>query len=399
LAALVALPFLGCATLGFGSTDPMASELSRLEKEQKEKARKEQQIEDEEQRETREASGDDGAATRARRQEPRRRPRARRDLGLCERLPAQPEVPVAARAARLRAPAHEPERAQPLFESALEIDPNSVSAHVGLGLSMLAGGNRDDGLKHLQRAVEIDPKSPKAQAALGVTLDQLGRRDDALVHLEAARALRPHDGRILNNLAVAYLRAGRPDRAEPLLRAALREDTDDAALRANNLGMALAMQGRFDEALASFRQAGDEQSARSNLGYAHYARGEYDQAIAEYEQALLAGGKSNVDVVRNLEAARRAKSVAKNAPSATPRWRARRRFPHRGSIRRASRVTTCPRRLRAQASSAPTVRSRYRSQARAGTRDSHSHRESRRAPQRCRLRAPPGRSRAARGTP
>ena len=158
---------------------------------------------------------------------------------------------------------HQPERAQPLFESALERNPDSVNGHIGLGLSLLAGGNRDDGLRHLQRAVELDPKSPKAQAALGVSLDQLGRREEAVAHLEAARNLRPHDSRILNNLGVAYLRSGQPERAEPLLRAALREDQRDVPLRQNNLGMALAMQGRFDEALEAFRGAGDEQSARS----------------------------------------------------------------------------------------------------------------------------------------
>ena len=233
-----------------------------------------------------------------------------------------------------------PERAQPLFESALERDPDSVNGHIGLGLSLLAGGNRDEGLRHLERAVELDPKSPKAQAALGVSLDQLGRREEAIAHLEIARDLRPHDSRILNNLGVAYLRSGQPERAEPLLRAALREDQRDVALRSNNLGMALAMQGRFDEALEAFRRAGDEQSARSNLGYAHYARGEYDQAIAQYEKALLVGGKANVEVVRNLEAARRARDLASALPPRRRRSRARRRrsgAAHRSRARSRTR--------------------------------------------------------------
>jgi tetratricopeptide (TPR) repeat protein len=82
--------------------------------------------------------------------------------------------------------------------------------------------------------------------------------------------------------------------------------------------MALALMGRFDDALAAFRRAGDEQSARSNLGYAHAARGEYDQAIAEYEKALLAGGKANVEVVRNIEAARRARDLAQREPKQPP---------------------------------------------------------------------------------
>jgi Flp pilus assembly protein TadD len=318
LAALVALPSFGCATLGLSESDPMRAELRRLDKEQQAKATQEQLLDDAKVRE------------REKHPETMEERLVRGDTQL-----AEGHVPAAiweyAQAHNLDPKAaaprerlgyvhlrQNPERAQPLFESALEIEPNSVSAHVGLGLSMLAGGNREEGLKHLERAVEIDPKSPNAQAALGVSLDQLGRGAEALPHLEAARALRPHDARTLNNLGVAYLRAGQAERAEPLFRAALREDQRDAALRANNLGMALAMQGRFDEALASFRSAGDEQSARANLGYAHYARGEYQQAMAEYEQALLAGGKANVEVMRSLEAARRAQELAKSTPATPP---------------------------------------------------------------------------------
>jgi Flp pilus assembly protein TadD len=317
LAALVALPSFGCATLGLGESDPMRAELRRLEKEQDAKAKQEREFEETKLRE------------RQKRPETMEERLARGDKNLAEgHVPAAlwdyataHEINPKSAAPRERLGyvhlRQNPERAQPLFESALEIEPNSVSAHVGLGLAMLAGDNKEEGLSHLQRAVEIDPKSARAQAALGVSLDQLGRGEEALVHLEAARALRPHDARILNNLGVAYLRGGQPGRAEPLFRAALREDTRDAALRANNLGMAMAMQGRFDDALASFRKAGDEQSARANLGYAHYARGEYDRAIAEYEKALLAGGKANVEVMRSLEAARRAQ-IAKSGPAATP---------------------------------------------------------------------------------
>ncbi len=318
LAALVALPALGCASLGLGEKDPMRAELRRLDQEQRAKASQEQLIEDAQRKE------------RAKHPETLQERLARGDRNLAEgRVAAALWDYAAAHRIDPNAAAprerlgyvhlrQNPERAQPLFESALELEPNSVSGHIGLGLSLLAGGNREQGVSHLERAVEIDPQSPKARAALGVSLDQLGRRDEALVHLEAARALRPHDARILNNLAVAYLRAGEPERAEALLRAALREDDNDAALRSNNLGMALAMQGRFDEALASFRNAGDEQSARSNLGYAHYVRGEYDQAIAQYEKALLAGGKATVDVVRNLEAARHARELASRGRAPVP---------------------------------------------------------------------------------
>ena len=318
LAVLLALPALGCQTLGLGPQDPMRAELRRLEKEEKLKAAQERRLEDYKERER--AKNPETVATLVARGDEHL---AQNKLGAAlwdyaSAYELDPKSPLPRERVGYVHLRQDPERAQPLFESAIELDPKSVSAHVGLGLSKLAGGDRDGGLRSLEHAVELDPRSPKARAALGVSLDQLGRRDEAIGHLEAARELRPHHSRILNNLAVAYLRVGKPERAEPLLRAALREDSRDVALRSNNLGMALALQGRFEEALAAFRRAGDEQSARSNLGYAHAARGEYDRAIAEYEKALLAGGKANVEVVRNIEAARRARDLAKRAPAQPP---------------------------------------------------------------------------------
>jgi tetratricopeptide (TPR) repeat protein len=317
--AALALPALGCSMLGLTKTDPMRAEMRRLEKEQRAKAVQEQLIEDAKEKErTKHPDTVEGLVARG----DAHLAAGKVEAALWDYASAHQLDPEAAAPRERVGYVHlrqNPERARPLFESALEREPNSVNAHIGLGLSLLAAGERADGLRHLERAVELDPKSARAQAALGVSLDQLGRREEAVAHLEAARDLRPRDARILNNLGVAYLRSGQPERAEPLLRAALREDDRDVALRSNNLGMALAMQGRFDEALEAFRQAGDEQSARANLGYAYYTRGEYDRAIEQYEKALLAGGKANVDVVRNLEAARRAREVAQRAPGTPPR--------------------------------------------------------------------------------
>src|SRR5262249_46364859 len=216
LAALLALHALGCASLGsnlgFGEPDPMRAELRRLEKEQRDRTAQEQIAEASRERdrakhpdtmEERLARGDAYLAS------------GRTAAALWEYANAHLLNPKAAAPRERFGYVHlrqNPERAQPLFESALELEPNSVSGHIGLGLSLLASGEREKGLSQLERAVAIDPKSPRAQAALGVSLDQLGHREQALQHLEIARDLRPHDARILNNLGVAYLRAGQPER-------------------------------------------------------------------------------------------------------------------------------------------------------------------------------------------
>ena len=321
LLALALTPVAGCAgwsPLGLGSSDPMQAELRRLEKEQRRIAHEQRALEEAEDRkrkanpktlQERLLQGDrylaDGQMASA-----------LWEYAAAHKMdPESAEPRVRLGYVHLR---HEPERAQPLFESALELEPQHVSAHIGLGLSLLASRHRKEGLAHLERAVSLAPRSAKAQQALGVSLDQLGRHAEAMRHLEAAHDLQPHDSRILNNLGVAYLRSGLPDKAEEMLRAALRQDDRDLSLRATNLGMAFAMQGRFDEALKSFRRAGDEQSARSNLGYAYYLRGDYPRAIEQYEQALVVGGDSSVQVLRNLKAARHALRIGARPPAATP---------------------------------------------------------------------------------
>jgi Flp pilus assembly protein TadD len=311
----------GCAPLaaiGIGSRDPMKAEMERLEQEEARMAHEQRLIEEAEdvdrvpppqtvagrlkRGDANLASGQVAAAVW--------------DYVAAHRLdPDDPAPRVRLGYVHLRV---DPERARPLFESALELDPDDVSAQVGLGLALFARREREEGLQHLERAVEIAPDSPTAQAALGVSLDQIGRHRQSLEHLERAQTLRPRDGRILNNLGVAYLRTGAPERAEDTLRAALRVDRQDLQLRTNNLGLAIALQGRFDEALERFHSAGTEQQARSNLGYAHYLRGEYDAAIAEYERALVAGGEDDVQVVRNLEAARKASGSVAGRPAAAP---------------------------------------------------------------------------------
>src|SRR5262249_42947701 len=153
--ALAALSVFGCAALGVGDKDPARTELHRLEREQQAQAAKERAVEDSEQRER---------AKHPETMEERLAAGGKRPAGghlagaLGDYAQAYNLNPKAAAPRERLGYVHlreNPERAQPLFESALELEPNSVSGHIGLGLSLLAGGNRDEGLKHLQRAVEI----------------------------------------------------------------------------------------------------------------------------------------------------------------------------------------------------------------------------------------------------
>ena len=76
----------------------------------------------------------------------------------------------------------------------------------------------------------------------------------------------------------------------------------------NNLGLLLASQEKFDEAIAHYRLAiaatPDYAAAHNNLGDALRARGKLDEAILAYEEAVradpgFAEASENLDDARN----------------------------------------------------------------------------------------------------
>jgi Flp pilus assembly protein TadD len=198
--------------------------------------------------------------------------------------------------------AEDPERAASIFAGVIEDDPDAGAAHAGLGLAELGMGRLEQARLALERAVELAPDSARAVGALAVVYELLGRRPAALELGERARELAPKDARLVNNVGVSHLVAGDWAGAEHAFRTAVLLDPRDLALR-NNLGLALGRQGRYEQALEEFREAGTEQAAENNLGYVYFLNGRYTEAIAHYERALAAPGPDGRKVLENLNAA------------------------------------------------------------------------------------------------
>jgi tetratricopeptide (TPR) repeat protein len=54
----------------------------------------------------------------------------------------------------------------------------------------------------------------------------------------------------------------------------------------NNLALAYANLGRYDEAMDAFRRAGGEAHAHNNMGCIHLEKGNYPEAVASFEKAI-----------------------------------------------------------------------------------------------------------------
>ncbi len=151
--------------------------------------------------------------------------------------------------------------------------------------AMHATGLTDDALGLLDAYLRRHRRDADAHATRGLILSDAGRVEDAVVALERAVKLRRDDAALLNNLGFALLATGDATRAEARFREALRIDPGALRVR-NNLGFALARLERDDEALAAFRAASDEATARYNLGVACESRGDATTAITQYRAAL-----------------------------------------------------------------------------------------------------------------
>jgi tetratricopeptide (TPR) repeat protein len=201
--------------------------------------------------------------------------------------------------------------------------PKPAVLHFRIGRLLLVHHRPEAALAHFQRAADLEPGSAEVEYAMGQALVDARRYKDAIPHLE--QALRGGVRVDLAGYDLARARAGTGDRAGALqtLQGVRPENPNDAvawsalgqlavqlqspslgaaffneAVRAapmnakphQDLGLALAMMGRFPEAIAQFEQAAAidprDPAAQLNLAVAYAEAGRKAEARARAEEAL-----------------------------------------------------------------------------------------------------------------
>jgi tetratricopeptide (TPR) repeat protein/peroxiredoxin len=97
----------------------------------------------------------------------------------------------------------------PLFQKALELNPDHVIALGNLGNAYRQQKNWDEARRALEHAVAVSPEDAEANYSLGMVFAQLSDNDRAYDYLQRALKSRPDYPEALNNLGVLYLRTGR----------------------------------------------------------------------------------------------------------------------------------------------------------------------------------------------
>jgi Flp pilus assembly protein TadD len=158
------------------------------------------------------------------------------------------------------------DRAAEIANEALGRFPDDHELLTTYGLSLIAADHPQEALRPLALVAQAEPQNWRVRSALGAALDQLGRFEEAQRAYGEALALAPNDAGILTNMGVSHIMAGEPETAEPILRQAVAVQGAPPEAR-QNLAIALALQGRFDEAEQLERIDLPPAQAAANMAY------------------------------------------------------------------------------------------------------------------------------------
>jgi serine/threonine-protein kinase len=179
------------------------------------------------------------------------------------------------------------------FKVALELDPNSGDTYYSYGLMLAALGRYDEALRVQQRAHELDPLAHRGDTA--TTLLRAGRYDEALRDITKELDVDPQFPGANATLGWIHVLSGQQDAGIAALEKALALSPESTLWMAQ-LGQALAMVGRTDEARAILRRLNELSAERYvspyHMAYVHVGLGEYERAMDWLERAYSerAGG-------------------------------------------------------------------------------------------------------------
>jgi Tfp pilus assembly protein PilF len=155
-----------------------------------------------------------------------------------------------------------------LFRHAVEVTRNNYLAHNNLGAVLMEKGKTYEAIGHYQEAIKAKPNFTLSYVNLGNALVTAGQMEEGIRSYRQALDREPNNYTAARNLADALFK--NRDYAEAILlyMELLPKMNQDAGLY-NNLGVALAMDGRLDQAVGYLERAialnpGDK-LARANL--------------------------------------------------------------------------------------------------------------------------------------
>jgi tetratricopeptide (TPR) repeat protein len=146
-----------------------------------------------------------------------------------------------------------PTEAAAEFRRALEAQPNSVEAHIGLAVALERQGRTVEAERAYRRAIEIQPGWWSTWSNLGVFQLLRGNPAGALESFRKAATLSPDNTRVIDNLGIAFQQLGRYEEAIAEYQRSIAIRPTASAL--SNLGTCWFFLGRYGDAVSAYRRA------------------------------------------------------------------------------------------------------------------------------------------------
>jgi tetratricopeptide (TPR) repeat protein len=148
----------------------------------------------------------------------------------------------------------------------LELDPNYPDAHNRMGVALMATGRPKEAIEYFNGALRTGFNQPEVCTNLGLAYAQLENYGPAIQNLTKATELKPNRADILNALAwllatVGDVSAEDANRAVEFAHRACELTGNKEPSILDTLAAAYAAAGRFDEAIATAKQAIDAAKA------------------------------------------------------------------------------------------------------------------------------------------
>lgn len=203
-----------------------------------------------------------------------------------------------------------------------------------ISLRLQAKGQTEAAAEQLREALKIRPTDGQSALQLGTLLAERDDLQRAIRYFETAvQHLDPPQIAAPLNLAMAYRKTGQPAKAEEQYRQALVIEPRSASAH-SGLGLLLAEQAKFGEAVTSFQNAIKAEPKntqhRMNLATAYLQLRQPESALEEIDklleiqpdtvQAQFYAAEALAGMGKFAEAITRVKSIVEQQPQATQAW-------------------------------------------------------------------------------
>lgn len=202
-------------------------------------------------------------------------------------LAAQDAASLAQRAAQAQQ-AGDYTGAEQAWRSVTQLQPDSVAAHVNLGVVLVNFGRYDEAIAQYETADKLLPGDARIALNLALAYEKSGRIAEAQQRFEALHRSNPDDLKISMLLADCRLQTGDNAGVIELLQPVKAREPDNLAV-AYMLGMALLRENRVAEGqplLDRILRNGDSAEARFLLGARMFAAGDYPAAVKQLASAI-----------------------------------------------------------------------------------------------------------------